>query len=264
MGNIQTGEGKTSKGGKGKGLMKIRGKKGKPPYIFKAHPPIVLHHYFVKSGKNEEVPFTSVVPSEADESSRPNSSLGKQNISPKPIKYRAPPVPQVKTSEPTEKKPPEAIQNEPKQKITPPSGDSSSDSVFTDALSPGCSTEINACYYSEESVNLDVEVPESTTWSLLDNYTLNKFKLNDYSERKEEQLKTKLSKLGLSKTSQFSLDSENSQCYSNERMDGADTDAWQSSTQNEVDNKYPESGIHSLVNENNNEISSELTTSLGK
>lgn len=171
-------------------------------------------------GKTEEVQFTPVVPDEAEIGEHHTNSTKQEKISPKQ-KYRAPPVP---SSQPppftkTVKTEPDTVLIDTKQKITPPSGDSSSDSVFTDALSPGCSTEINACYYSEESVNLDVEVPDSTTGSFLDGFALNNFKLNDYRVRREEELNKKLSKLGLSKTSQISLDSESKEWSSSEKVD---------------------------------------------
>lgn len=110
-------------------------------------------------------------------------------------------------------------ENESKQKLTPPSGDSSSDSVFTDALTPGCSTEINQCYYSEESVNLDVEVPDNTHSFFLQNLTLNNFKLNEYSAKREEEISKKLSKLGVSKTSQISLDSDPKECFVSDNIE---------------------------------------------
>lgn len=72
------------------------------------------------------------------------------------------------------------------------SGESSSDTVFTDPLTPtDFSAEINQCYYSEENI-LDAETN-----------VINNFKLNEYIQ---EEFNKKLNKLGISKTSQISLD----------------------------------------------------------
>lgn len=79
------------------------------------------------------------------------------------------------------------------------SGESSSDSVFTDPLTPVGFAEINQCYYSEESVR---DVPDNTSTPVV----INSFKLNEYKVRRDTELSRKLSKLGLSKTSQISLD----------------------------------------------------------
>lgn len=105
---------------------------------------------------------------------------------------------------------------------TPPSAvSSSSDSNFTDALTPvGFNTEMNQCYYSEESVNLDVEVPNvSTQEDFLHNLTLNSFKLNEYRARHEEEKSKKLSKLGVSKTSQISLESDPKDSFVSENVE---------------------------------------------
>ncbi|GLV41899.1 cappuccino [Carabus blaptoides fortunei] len=98
------------------------------------------------------------------------------------------------------------------QQVTPPSGESSSDSVFTDPLTPvDFAAEFNQCYCSEESVNIEVEVPDLTStnydvsvWPFND-ITLNSFKLNEYKLRKELELNEKLAKLVISKTSQINL-----------------------------------------------------------
>lgn len=99
----------------------------------------------------------------------------------------------------------------PQQEVTPPSGESSSDSVFTDPLtSVGFSAEINQCYYSEESVNIEVEVPDVTADPSV--WPLNNFKLNEYKQRRDHERHKKLGKLGVSRTSQISLD-ETDGCF---------------------------------------------------
>ncbi|XP_064211277.1 formin-2 isoform X2 [Tribolium castaneum] len=185
MGNLQTSEPKNApKAGKAQGkvksLIKIRGKKG----------------------KIDSAQFTGVVPEEAEDSAlddslpvaeKPKSSTDKIVVTDSWCKVN-------RLTEDVEKK-----------TKTPPSAvSSSSDSNFTDPLTPmGFNTEMNQCYYSEESVNLDVEVPNSTTQEeFLHNLTLNSFKLNEYRARHEEEKSKKLSKLGVSKTSQISLDSD--------------------------------------------------------
>lgn len=106
-------------------------------------------------------------------------------------------------------------------KTTPPS---SSDSNFTDPITPmGFNTEMNQCYYSEESVNLDVEVP-NTQEEFLHNLTLNSFKLNEYRARHEEEKTKKLSKLGVSKTSQISLDSDPKESFVSENVEVVNKD----------------------------------------
>lgn len=93
----------------------------------------------------------------------------------------------------------------PHQEVTPPSGESSSDSVFTDPLTTvDFSAEINQCYYSEESVNIEVEVPDVTADPSV--WPLNNFKLNEYKQRRDHERHKKLGKLGVSRTSQISLD----------------------------------------------------------
>lgn len=81
--------------------------------------------------------------------------------------------------------------------VMSPGAESSSDSVFADPLTPvGFSTEVNQCYQSEE---------EEENFSA----ALNSFKLNHHFNRtKQDEITQKLSKLGVCKTSQISLDGE--------------------------------------------------------
>lgn len=81
--------------------------------------------------------------------------------------------------------------------VTSPGAESSSDSVFADPLTPvGFSTEVNQCYQSEE---------EEENFSA----ALNSFKLNHHFNRtKQDEISQKLSKLGMCKTSQISLDGD--------------------------------------------------------
>lgn len=130
-------------------------------------------------------------------------------------------------------------QGETKRK-TPPSVESSSDSVFTDALSPGCSTEINACYYSEGSLEVEVpEVPQDLTLAL------NNFKLNDFRARREEEINRKMAKLGVVNVSQISLDADPRDSFTRNVVvmkDYVDGDRM------DLSSPYCESGIHSITN----------------
>lgn len=207
MGNIQTGDAKSSKSakspGKVKALIKIRGKRG----------------------KIEGTHFTGIVPEEDDQShyeaNRTHTpeiikKKEKTNInSPLNTNITATATMENKTDKPYITDSWQKVNNIPPttnvktvNEITPSSAESSSDSVFMDPLTPaGFSTEINQCYYSEENVNIDVVVPDSYENNFL-NLPLNNFKLNEYKARKEKKLTEKLSKLGISKTSQISLNND--------------------------------------------------------
>lgn len=99
------------------------------------------------------------------------------------------------------------------QARTPETGESSTDSVFTDPLTPvGFAAEINQCYYSEESV-LEADLPDTTSTTNV----INSFKLNEYKIRRENELNKKLHKLGISKTSQISLEGNlDGECFVSE------------------------------------------------
>lgn len=199
MGNLQASESKPVKGGKSPGKpktkIKLRGKKG----------------------KLDEVSFTGVVPDEAEEEEHAPVSKDEKPPETKTSSQ------QTKTE--TKKEPDNVIvtdswckvnslgsEDADKKKIA--TSPSSSDSNFTDPLTPvGFGAATNGHHYSEENVNLDVEVPNSTQENFLLNLTLNSFKLNEYRARHEEEKGKKLSKLGVSKTSQISLDSDPSECF---------------------------------------------------
>ncbi|KAJ8909468.1 hypothetical protein NQ315_011418, partial [Exocentrus adspersus] len=197
MGNLQTSESKPVKGGKSFGKsktkLKLRGKKGK---------------------SDEE--FIGVVPDEVEsEEHAPVSN------------HETPPQTKTHTHETkTDQKEENNIivtdswckvnslntENVDKKKIA--TSPSSSDSNFTDPLTPvGFCITANENHNSEESVHFEVEVPNSTQENFLHNLTLNSFKLNEYRARHEEEKCKKLSKLGVSKTSQISLDSNPSECF---------------------------------------------------
>lgn len=180
MGNLQSEGPKVPKTGKSpgkvKGLMKIRGK---------------------KASKLGEPQFTSIVqpPEEPDRI----SYVSARDLTPRseepPFLFTPPPSSKVTPQLPV-------ISND-KPQITP-NADSSSDSAFTDPQTPvGFATELNRCYYSEESVSLDVEVPDCAAQD--GSFLLNNFKLNDHRFRQDQGLERKLSKLGVSRTSQISL-----------------------------------------------------------
>lgn len=85
---------------------------------------------------------------------------------------------------------------------TPETAESSTDSVFTDPLTPvGFSAEINQCYYSEESV-LEADLPDTTSTPNV----INSFKLNEFKIRRENDLHKKLNKLGICTKSHISLE----------------------------------------------------------
>ena len=195
MGNLQTNEpkqpGKSGKSqGKVKSLMKMRGKRGK---VDSSH-------------------FTGVVPEDSEDPAPEPEKNATDNL----IVTDS----WCKVNRLNDK-------NIEKKTKTPPSAvSSSSDSNFTDPLTPvGFNTEMNQCYYSEESVNLDVEVPNiSTQEDFLHNLTLNSFKLNDYRARHEQDKCKKLSKLGVSKTSQISLDSDPKDSFVSENVEVVNKD----------------------------------------
>ncbi|KAJ8980425.1 hypothetical protein NQ317_018817 [Molorchus minor] len=200
MGNLQTSDSKPVKGGKSPGKpktkIKLRGKKGKA----------------------EELLFTSVVP-EKEHASDSNEVLKETSG----IKLK---TEQKKDSDnvlvtdswcKANKVNTEKIEKGKKKSAASPS---SSDSNFTDPLTPvGFSSAVNACYHSEENVHLDVEIPNSTLETFLHDITLNSFKLNEYRARHEEEKCKKLSKLGVSKISQISLDSNPNDCFATDNVE---------------------------------------------
>lgn len=176
MGNIQAGDAKSTKTGKSKGLKIIRGKRGKA----------------------EEPQFLSIVPEDSHQNSSENDVLLENDEEANSINYKT-----KETSTPKAQ-----------ERTSPQSGESSSDSVFTDPQTPvGFSTEINQCYYSEESVLSDVEIPDTVHDNFSHNFALNSFKLNEHKFKREKILNDKLSKLGISKTSQISLEAEPNESF---------------------------------------------------
>lgn len=203
MGNLQSNDPKSSKSGKGgkvKNLMKIRGKKG----------------------KQEENQFISVVPEDAQEHGHASASEDDLTVTEaKPDGAKT-----AKTESKTAKGDSgQMLITDSWRKVnncehgTPnnldtvtPSGDSSSDSVFAEALTPvGFSAEMNQCYRSEENLEISDD--------FLHDLTLNSFKLNDYRARKEEVIGKKLGKLGISKTSQISLEADPKECFASENVE---------------------------------------------
>ncbi|KAK5644377.1 hypothetical protein RI129_005677 [Pyrocoelia pectoralis] len=139
-----------------------------------------------RAGKPDDPPFTGIVPERQDKSTENEDATPKDKC------------------------------------VTPTSAESSSESVFTDpsALTPvGFSTEINECYYSDENVNINnVVIPDSVPSNFME-LPLNSFKLNEFKERKNEELGKRLSKLGLSKTSQISLESDLRDCFVSDNIE---------------------------------------------
>nr|XP_022901371.1 protein cappuccino-like isoform X1 [Onthophagus taurus] len=181
MGNTQS-EGKLTKGVKGKGLKIIRGKRG----------------------KSEETQFTSIVPNDQtyptiDHYGNSKEEKEKNNIEDLKI---------IDASQPGEDQ-----KNLKMQEILTTSEESNSETPV------GFSTEINQCYYSEESGLSEVEVPDNIHDSFLHNLALNSFKLNDHKLRREQVLTDKMSKLGVSKTSQISLESDPNESFVSDNVE---------------------------------------------
>lgn len=102
---------------------------------------------------------------------------------------------------------PKGPNNSTRKELTPPSKESSSESVFTDPLTPvGFAAEINQCYYSEESVNVNLEEGKRYVKPI---GSKTKFCENGASShhKKDAQIsREKLGKLSVSKVSCVSLD----------------------------------------------------------
>lgn len=184
MGNLQTGETKSGKV-KGKTKVKIKGKKGK-----------CIEDDFAKIVPELDITIESILPDEED---IPET---------RPIPPEPPDTLMVNhtwsVNEPGE--------DETKKPFTTPI--SSSDSNFTEALTPQAFYRQN-----DEAVSINVDVPNSTHESFLHNLALNSFKLNEYRARHEEEKTKKLSKLGVSRTSQISLDSDPSECFVSDNVE---------------------------------------------
>lgn len=143
-----------------------------------------------KKGKSDDVSFTGVVPEDAEtqEEEEEERTL-KENNKTSSTMLVTDSWCKVNQEQPSD--------------VVSPGAESSSDSVFVDPLTPvAFSTEINQCYQSEE---------EEENFSAV----LNSFKLNHYNKAKQDEITQKLSKLGVCKTSQISLDAageENFEC----------------------------------------------------
>lgn len=101
---------------------------------------------------------------------------------------------------------PKGPNNSTRKELTPPSKESSSESVFTDPLTPvGFAAEINQCYYSEESVNVNLEEGKRYVKPI---GSKTKFCENAVSHHKKDAQisREKLGKLSVSKVSCVSLD----------------------------------------------------------
>lgn len=182
MGNLQTGESKPTKAGKAKTKIKLKGKKG----------------------KSDELLFTGVVPAPIEE--KPHTKTA-QDTNTEPTSNNV-----IVTDSWCKANNLDADADKKKPAASP----SSSDSNFTDPLTPAGFQETHD---SEESVHLEVEVPNTTQETFLHNLTLNSFKLNEYRARHEEEKCRKLSKLGVSRTSQISLDSDPSECFATDNVE---------------------------------------------
>lgn len=133
-----------------------------------------------KKGKSDDVSFTCVVPEDAETQEEEEEEHIQENNKRSSTMVVTDSWCKVNQEQPSD--------------VLSPGAESSSDSVFVDPLTPvAFSTEINQCYQSEE---------EEENFSAV----LNSFKLNHYNKAKQDVITQKLSKLGVCKTSQISLD----------------------------------------------------------
>lgn len=182
MGNLQTGDTKPAKS-KGKSKVKIKGKKGKAV----------------------EDDFTGIV-CDQEPDTTVDITVHEEEEEIKPLPPEPPDTLMVNHSWSN------VEDDETKKPFTTPI--SSSDSNFTEALTPQAFSR-----QTEGAINFNVDVPNSTHESFLHNLALNSFKLNEYRARHEEEKTKKLSKLGVSKTSQISLDSDLSECFVSDNVE---------------------------------------------
>lgn len=183
MGNLQSGDPKTAKG-KGKSKAKIKGKKGKGS-----------EDEFTGIVSENDITVDVTLPNEEDPGSRPPP--------PEP-----PDTLMVNNSWNTL----ETDEDDTKKPFTTPI--SSSDSNFTEALTPHAFSR-----QTEDALHSHADKRNSTPESFLHNLALNSFKLNEYRARHEEEKTKKLSKLGVSRTSQISLDSDPSECFVSDNVE---------------------------------------------
>lgn len=188
MGNLQTGDTKPAKA-KGKSKLKLKGKKG-------------------KSDIEEE--FVGIIP-DYDHNQQQDITLY-QNDEPedKPPPPEPPDTLMVNHSWSTV----ETEEDDTKKPFTTPISSSDTTSIFTEALTPQAFSK-----QTVESINSNVNTPNSANETFLHNLALNSFKLNEYRVRQEEEKTKKLSKLGVSKTSQISLDSDPSECFVSDNVE---------------------------------------------
>lgn len=182
MGNLQTSETKQAKG-KGKSKSKIKGKKGK--YIEDEFVGIIS-----ENGRDTTADIT--LPEKEEPETRP-----------------PPPEPPDTLMVNHSWSPNEPENGEIKKPFTTPI--SSSDSNFTEALTPQAFSK-----QTPSSINNNLEPLNSAQEQFL---ALNSFKLNEYRARHEEEKTKKLSKLGVSKTSQISLDSDPSEWFVSDNIE---------------------------------------------
>lgn len=180
MGNTQTNEGKPGKAGKSKvkGIKKIRGKKNQG-----------------------DLNFTEINPKVLDEKVVEKSELKRSEIQEK--------IEDIKIAEVDEKQislqieSPKAtdswysLEEENISKLATPCSVISSENNFVDAPQSAQET------FNSESNTSSNNTPNN----FLHNLTLNSFKLNEYRMKHEAEKSQKLNKLGVSKISQISLDS---------------------------------------------------------
>lgn len=191
MGNLQTGESRPTKS-KGKSKLKIKGKKGKG-----------IEDDFVgvipEYGHDQEQDITVDITLHEDE--EPEA---------KPPPPEPPDTLMVNHSWSTI----ETEEDDTKKPFTTPISSSDSTSNFAEALTPQAFSK-----QTVEAVNTTVHTPNSAHENFSHNLALNSFKLNEYRARHEEEKTKKLSKLGVSKTSQISLDSDPSECFFSDNVE---------------------------------------------
>lgn len=192
MGNLQTGDTKPAKG-KGKTKLKFKGKKG-------------------KGGVEDE--FVGIIPDYEQDQEQDTTAEITLPEHEEPKDKPPPPEPPDTLMVNHSWSIAENEEDEIKKPFTTPISSSDTTSNFTEALTPQAFSK-----QTLEAINSNVATPNSASESFTHNLALNSFKLNEYRVRQEAEKTKKLSKLGVSKTSQISLDSDPSECFVSDNVE---------------------------------------------
>ncbi|XP_044753972.1 protein cappuccino-like isoform X2 [Coccinella septempunctata] len=201
MGNTQANEAKPTKMGKSKvkGMMKIRGKKKQGELNFTELVPKETAEEFVEENISKVNPkeiFGIHFETEKD--------TGKPEKPEEDDTFNSLQVEQPKATDSWYSA--DGVNGENISKIATPSSVISSESNFMDA--PQSPEDYNETITAQS--NFHANEPSD---NFLHNLTLNSFKLNEYRMKHEEEKSKKLNKLGVSKTSQISLECDPRECF---------------------------------------------------